>query len=293
MKILIPVACLSPYTTAIYVERAFRRMGHEAQIITQAEFYADHPDVDLFFGVDSAGGLDFPEKHFPRVAMWFIDSRRNCTLRSPGDDEVAKKIADAGGWVFQAQKRDWTRCLYAHDVVRGSWLPLGADVDIWKPYDLAQEFDVGFCGNIWDEERRQMLDSIKQSGLTLNHIVEMPEVAASELSRCRTGFNISSFFGSDIAFDVNMRVFEVLSCGLPLVTNALPELQEVGLLHGHNCYTYHTQAEALLHLHTLVGAPKMQKEIGDRGRKLILDGHTYLHRMQEACSVLSEAGVLS
>ena len=73
MNVLIPVAAYHAYNTAVYVERALKALGHAARVATQAEFYEDHPDVDLFFGVDSAGPLDFPEKHLPRTAMWFIE----------------------------------------------------------------------------------------------------------------------------------------------------------------------------------------------------------------------------
>ncbi len=35
-----------------------------------------------------------------------------------------------------------------------------------------------------------------------------------------------------------------------------------------------------------------RREMGQRARQLILDGHTYGHRMEEALEILMEAGIL-
>ena len=41
MNILVPVAAYHEYNTAIYVEKALRQLGHQADVITQAEFYGN------------------------------------------------------------------------------------------------------------------------------------------------------------------------------------------------------------------------------------------------------------
>lgn len=294
MKILIPVAAYHEYNTAIYVERAFRDLGHEARVVTQAEFYEDHPDVDLFFGVDSAGPLDFPEQYLSRTAMWFIDSRHNNdpARRNPDDDTNARRLADGGGWVFQAQKRDWQRNV-EQGAVRSNWLPLAADPDIWRPVpDVATLFDVGFGGNVWDSERRLVLHQISRRW-QLGTFTGEPGVLAVGYNSSRVGFNISSFYGSPVAYDVNMRFFEVMACGVPLVTNHLPELIELGIVAELHCLTYRSQDGAISQIgRALLKGEDYRREMGQRARQLVLDGHTYRHRMEEALDILVAAEMI-
>ena len=294
MNILIPVAAYHEYNTAVYVEKALRQLGHQADVITQAEFYGDYPEVDLFFCVDSAGPLDFPEKHLSKCAMWFIDSRHNNdpARRKPDDDTSAKKLAGGGGWVFQAQKQDWQRNV-EQGVVRSSWLPLAADPEVWCPDpDIEKAYDVGFGGNIWCETRRELLDRIARKH-SLGQFLGTPQALAGGYNASRVGFNVSSFYGGPVAYDINMRVFEVMACAIPLVTNHLRELRELGILPSFHCMTYENPDGAMAQIRlALQRSEDYRQEMGIRARQLIVDGHTYKHRMEEALEILTEAGMV-
>lgn len=295
MKVLIPVAHFVSYNTARYVLTAFQELGHDAQVITQAEYYEDQPETDLFFGVDSGGPLNFPEKHRAKTAMWFIDSRRNCNpdLRKPDDDTNAQTLADGGGWVFQAQKEDWRRNIET-GVMRSTWLPLAADPNVWRPADMPKDFDVGFGGNVWDPWRQQMLDRIHAKGWKLGRWTGEPEDLALGYNRARVGFNCSSFFNTPVAYDINMRVFEIMACGIPLVTNKLRAMDEIGLCAGWHYMGYTNADMAMTQIRlALVRGEEKRKEMGDRARKLILDGHTYTHRIRHALEVLDAAGIIT
>lgn len=295
MKVLIPVAAYHEYNTAVYVERALCQLGHEARVITQAEFYEDHPDVDLFFGVDSAGPLDFLEKHLPKTAMWFIDSRHNNdpARRQPIDDDTnAKRLADGGGWVFQAQKQDWLRNVQ-QGVLTSSWLPLAADPDVWKPLAMPKVYDVGFGGNIWCHERRAALERIGDEW-QLGHFVGRPADLVEGYARSKVGFNVSGWYGSAIAYDVNMRVFEIMACGLPLITNYLPELMELGILPEDTCLPYDSLDGAMAQIRLALQRGEVYRaDLGQRARQLVLDGHTYRHRIEEALEILKEAEMIT
>lgn len=296
MKILIPVAAYHEYNTAVYVEAALRQLGHEAQVITQAEFYGcKADDADLFFGVDSAGPLDFPIPLLHKTTMWFIDSRHNNNpaRRKPDDDSNAKKLVDGGGWVFQAQARDWQRNIN-QEVMRSCWLPLAADPDVWQPDPEARKvYDVGFGGNIWCETRRTMLDEIAKKHIFCQ-FTGPPQALVDGYNASKIGFNVSSFYGTPVAYDINMRVFEVMACGIPLVTNHLPELTELGVMSGIHCMTYKSPDVVLSLIQVLLTHNQgRRREMGERARQLILDGHTYQHRMEEALEIVTEAGILN
>jgi hypothetical protein len=292
VKIEIPVAAYHEYNTAIYVEKAFNAMGHEAKVITQAEYYEDRPDVDLFFCVDSAGPLRFPEKHQSRSTMWFIDSRHNNDprRRQPDDDTNALNLAAGGGWVFQAQREDWLRNRNL-GVSRSSWLPLAADPDIWKPNgSVTKTADIGFGGNIWCEQRRELLERIKRQW-RLSHFTGTPDVLAKAYARCHIGFNVSGWYGTPVAYDINMRVFEIMACGLPLVTNRLSELDELGMVSDHHLLAYDSVEGALASIKlVLERGPDYRNTMGLNARHLILQRHTYRHRIEQMLEILK--GVL-
>lgn len=293
MRIYIPVACYHAYNTAVYVRRAFKAMGHDVEVITQAQYYEDLPDADLFFGVDSAGPLNFPEKHRAKTAMWFIDSRHNCdpARRTPDDDTNAKDLAGGGGWVFQAQKQDWERNV-SQGVFRGTWLPLAADPDVWKSMNMLEsQYDIAFGGNVWDGHRQEILDTLAMN-YRFKHAMGMPEELALAYNQSRVGFNIPSFWGTPICYDVNMRVFEVMACGIPLVTNKLPAQDELGMVPFVHYMAYSRLKEIRAVIGQLLGDEDLRRRIGTAARHLILEAHTYQHRMGEALSILAEAGMI-
>jgi hypothetical protein len=296
MIIRIPVAHFVSYNTARYVRSALDWMGHDAKVIDQGVYYQDLPDVDLFFAVDSGGPLNFPEKHRAKTAMWFIDSRHNCdpTRRLPDDDTNAKTLADGGGWIFQAQKKDWQRNCQT-GVERSTWLPLAADSSVWECKDphAPKIYDVGFGGNVWCDWRRAMLDRIRAKGWVRGQWIGTPEELASGYCASRVGFNCSSFFGGPVAYDINMRAFEVMACGIPLVSNRLPEMEELGIHPDFHYLPYDDADGAMSQIRLLLSRSEAHRlDMGVRNRSLILDGHTYIHRMRQALGILTESGMI-
>jgi spore maturation protein CgeB len=151
---------------------------------------------------------------------------------------------------------------------------------------------VGFGGNVWCQERRDILDRIARKW-KLESFTGMPEVLSEMYARSRVGFNVSTFYGTDVAYDVNMRVFEVLACGIPLVTNHLPDLERLGIIPEFHCATYVNPDAAMSRIRLAIQrGEQYRQEMGERARQLILDAHTYVHRMDEALGVLEAAGVL-
>lgn len=293
MIIKVPVAAYHEYNTAIYVASALRQLGHDAEVITQATYYEELPEVDLFFGVDSAGPLFFPPMHRAKTCMWFIDSRHNCNpgLRVPDDDTNAQTLADGGGWVFQAQRRDWLRNVESA-TVRSSWLPLAADPDVWEPKGTERTIDVGFGGNVWCETRGKTLEAIKARH-TLGQWTGTPEQLAQGYGRSKVGFNISTRYDGPVAYDINMRVFEVMACGLPLVTNELPEMRILGFAYDWHYMGFENIPTGLHKIGEVLRWPEQKRlEMGARARKLIVDAHTYKHRMINALEVLAEVGII-
>jgi hypothetical protein len=300
LKIAIPVAQFHRGNTAEYILRSCCELGHETKIIEREEFQTafSSADYDFYFCVDSGEPLNFLEEPFhssdlSSVSMWFIDYRHHHdgTTRTPSDLENARALIERGGFVFQSQREDVEHCL-ANGVTDVSWLPLAADPEIWKPSDSKKRFDLGFAGNVWDQGRAGVLEKLlNQQSFSFGfpgHGRRWQEDAAKFLSQCRAGFNVNSWFGSAHAFDVNMRAFETLSCGLPLITNEVPSLK---LLFGDVPFirTY-ASTDSILDTIRVALADESFMTSGAQAREWVLQNATYTLRLIQALQSLKSSG---
>ena len=297
MRIAVPVAEFHRGNTSEYVLRALDSLGHETSLLTAEELYSEltEQNFDLFFCVDSGAAFSFPDGlDLSRVALWLIDYRHHWdgSSRTPGDLEVAQRISGLGGWVFQAQAED-ARHAAAQGVKNVVWLPLAADPDVWaNEPEEPRTFDLGFVGNVWDRARAEALQILMRSpelSFTFpGHSALWMGEGAALLRRCRAGFNISSWFGSEHAFDINMRVFETLSCGVPLITNAVPSLSEIFPANVPFVRTFHDLSDLRRSVMEALRDPAFVAS-GAEARRFILENATYVHRMTTALGVISEA----
>lgn len=286
MRIQIPVAAYVNYNPATYLEKALNELGHEA-FITQGQVPEDDPSVDLFLCVDSGGPLVVQDSWAHKCAFWFIDSRRNCDpeVRTPDDDSQAGKIFKAGGCVFQAQLGDTVRL--REKGIESHWLPLAADPDVWSDEPkVIQIYDVSFVGNCYDPTRLEILGKLESQ---FGALFRWPgiegaimEDGAEIYRQSRVGFNISSFFGQGFDYDVNMRVFEVLSCNVYLVTNDVLGLRSLFGNSG-DVITYENLDEIIPKL-SLATSRSYTRPC--TGRQTILDAHTYKHRAEKILEIV-------
>lgn len=297
MKVAVVIAAYEQGTTGEYVNQAFLHLGYSSEILSQYQFYDSFKALpqkhDLYFCVDSGGPLNLTDVDtqvmpMKNLAFWMIDFRRGKTLKNPSDWETVKIIERQGGWIFQSQFEDFRECL-SSGITSCSWLPLAADLDVWQSEpEVQKSFDVGFIGNVWDGARQEILDGLR-SRFSLGfpgHGGMRMQQAAQMLRSCRIGFNVSSFFGTDVAFDVNMRVYETLSCGIPLVTNYVPSLNKVfNTSEGEEFPKFIRVFYSIDDAYRVVGAALRDEAFlnsGDEAREWIERGNSYQFRMQQA-----------
>lgn len=303
MRIAVPIAAYENGTTGEYCKRAFQKLGHEAETMSQYDMFRELPTdhFDLFFCVDSGGPMNLfmidldKMQLLNKVAFWMIDYRRGKDIKDPNDFKICDLINRMGGWVFQAQYEDMVDCLN-RKLGRVSWLPLGADADVWSDKgDTNKTYDVGFVGNVWDNVRGQILEGISNAGLKCSfqgHGSAYMEIGAELLRHSKVGFNISSFYNEPVAYDVNMRVFETLSCGIPLLTNRIPSLERLFGPNGEDfLFTYDAPHEIVSKLKEIIARDDLQT-LGQHARAWIERYGTYEWRMTQALDTLRVNGVI-
>ncbi len=116
------------------------------------------------------------------------------------------------------------------------------------------------------------------------------QYVANALSRL--GFNVNSFFGSPVSYDVNMRVFETLSCGLPIVTNYVKSLTRIFPENAPYILTYNSLESIVPTISSALGNENFLTN-GNEARAFILENATYEIRMEQALIELAEQGIVT
>ncbi|MFH0733399.1 MAG: glycosyltransferase [bacterium] len=296
-----------PVTTAVYFERALRKHFEVKTIgpkINQnlveswnlqnmklpivdhnlptgaepdmTELYNSAPadsKPDMYFWVESVYGY-FPKNidklNIPTVC-YFIDSHLN---NLDYQLEWAKNFK----YVFIAQKE------YIKDFIKAGcknvyWIPLGCDPEIHKSTGQNKIYDVGFVGGVMANPRRvQLIELIKTK-----HNMFFERCFWDEMAKVLDSSKI--VFNNAVNNDLNMRVFETLSIGSFLLTDATwnngqEEFfypgEELGIYEDeyiNDSISYYLENYELRNL------------IAKRGREIVLNAHTYEHRMLEIVDV--------
>lgn len=209
--------------------------------------------------------------------VWLIDNRH--LHEQEKEDPAAKKLLDAGALVCHAQKPDMER-------VGGKWLPLAVTPG-YRPPDKPVEkvYDVGFVGYIRDWQRANVITHLARHFKVCTEQGVFGNAALDVYWKSKVGINIPTGYGSPDAYDsANMRCFEILATGTPLVTPFEDYLSELGLIDGKNCITYRS-LDMLIECLPFVEAAS--EKISNNGIQLIQERHTYAHRAKQVLEWLN------
>ncbi len=269
----------SPYTTANYLVKAFEALGHDVATVGPGHGrILCGWDADAWIWVEAGGGFPHglldPTKLGIPTAAWFIDSHSNMAWH--------RTLGMVFDHVFEAQKA------YVGQFDREAhWLPVACDPEIHTPLvGIEPDCDVVFVGHLygshpWYQRRRDLLEELaKRYDLVVYEGAYGQDMAAAH-ARGRVVFNVST------AGDLNMRVFEGLCSGRPLVTDAVPGAGLSDLFtSGLQLFAYHDDAEAFGQIDRLLSYPSTARLMGASGRKAVLAGHAYEHRARKMLEVM-------
>lgn len=189
---------------------------------------------------------------------------------------------------------------FARDGVKADWLPLACDPEVHlnaqelverkglKPEDVAKRYAVAFVGYVRDDNavgfnnRVDYLDrlfrEIPSFWFATNRFWEE---MALRMVRAKVGFNVS------VKSDLNMRVFEILSCGVPLLTNR--DVVGIGDLftEGQHYVGYKGLDEMVEKARWMLSGGVDLDELGRIGMNEVRNRHTYRHRMATVLEEIS------
>jgi glycosyltransferase involved in cell wall biosynthesis len=260
--------------TAFYVRRALERRTDIETVFVRSPS-PDPPRCDLYVAVDD--GRDDIDWICPRPnVFWAIDTHLG--------PEFRRWKAERFDRVYTAQKD--AAELWKQQGIAASWLPLACDPEYHpnaaelaaEGYDTWPLYDVAFVGHIPQVEdgndRVEYLDAVFRAipkcwfACGVFH-----REMALRYVRGRCGFNVS------VKRDLNMRVFEVMCTGTPLVTNrdvvGLEELFAEGV---HFC-GYEGTDEAVEAVERVIADEALAGRMAREAEQEVRARHRYDHRV--------------
>ncbi len=289
MKILLSYG-YTPYTTGWYIERALRQ-DHE--VFTLGTSNNGHHDNemengqdlskclvvgDLFLWVEGSGRVpNFPkgiDKLKIPTACYMIDSHTQLMWHV----NWAKQFS----FVFVAQK-EYIPAFERAGCKNVSWLPLACDPEIHKPHEWKSEkYDIGFIGNVYEgsgiyKRRRDLIEKLKRN-FDVYVTTAYGEDMSKELSKCKIAFNCA------VKNDLNMRVFEAMATGVPLLTDEAVGLTE--LFDSYQHFVYYNDKDLIPMVKEYLAKPELLDRVSKLGMDEVLTNHTYRRRCHYIMNVI-------
>ena len=276
LKIALIFNCEQEYTTGNYFKRALEKTQHIVDHYWTQDAGKIRADYDLYLRIDHGDyKYDLPQHLRPQVFL-AIDTH----LKKP-----FKRI------VQQARHYDFVMCVHRDGVkalrrkgISAEWLPVACDPQIHKKLDVAKIYDIGFVGTDGKEGWRKILlkelgERYPESFLGPAAYTEMGQI----YSASKIGFNYSK------KNDVNMRMFEVLSCGTLLLTNRIKgngfdELFE----DDKHLVVYRNRKQLFRLIDYYLTHDKEREEIARNGYELVSGYHTYEIRTAKMLDLIKQ-----
>lgn len=207
-----------------------------------------------------------------KPVVWLIDNR--WMHERAHEDPAAHRLLTRGALVCCAQKPDAKR-------TGGRWLPL-AITPGYCPGPATKQWEVGFVGYVRDPARAEILKYLMRYFSAKVGEGVFGEEAVRIYQGSLLGVNIPTQYGNSLAYDsANMRCFEILATGTPLITPYEDYLVELGLINGVNCYTYTNWRDIGDLVRGAVKSRLLANEVGVNGMNLAFKRHTYQERAKQ------------
>lgn len=256
-----------------YFERAATAMGLEPTHFWARDAQTIPSGFDLYLRIDHGDyHHDMPDHVHPRI-FYAVDTH----------------LSHSWPKIRRAAKRYKVVCCAHRDgasrLANGVWLPVACDPALHQASSPADRIhDVACVGTEGGIPRKFYLQALRER-YPANRIGHAPHTQLGAIyGATKIGFNYS------IRQDVNMRMFEILCAGALLLTNQLPhdDLAQLGLMEGMHYVTYRDPEELMARLDHYLRDHDQRQLIARRGQRLVLERHTYGHRLAQILRLANE-----
>lgn len=206
---------------------------------------------------------DFSKITKPIKMQWIIDLH----FQKP---EVYGKLTQYMDIVLHSTKSLMNNFAKVYPKQKHIWFPNGVDDRYFKPRDIKKTKNIIFIGNVLN--RGDLINYMKDN-FKMKYFMKTGEEMLEMVNKTRINFNHS------ISVDVNYRNFETIGCKVCLLTNYLPELEELGFKNKENCLMYKNKDE-IKELYNYAFTNQNYIRIAEKGYELSKK-HTYTKRVEQ------------
>ncbi|MBP7087905.1 MAG: glycosyltransferase family 1 protein [Candidatus Omnitrophica bacterium] len=256
-------------TLGAYIERVLKESS-----INCTHFWTSAAEqipfgYDLYFRIDHGDyKYDISDKLRPAI-FYAVDTHLKKPYRR------IKQQVKHYDIIFCAQKEGQEK-LKRELKIDVQWVPLGCDPQIHKKIAIVKKYDVGFVGSEARKFPRGKLIDLIRKNYPCSYLGGADFRKMSEIySSSKIGFNYS------ISNDINMRIFEIMSCGTLLLTNYIKNNGFEELFENKkNVLIYRNSNELLDLIDYYLKNDSERENIAKEGYKLATDKYTYFKRLQ-------------
>lgn len=254
-------------TLGEHYKRALNKAGHIAEHFWLKDSHRIEPRFDAYLRVDD-GDYKYDIPHDQLKPSFFYAS--DVHLKKPF--LAIKRTARFYDHVFCAQYSGYLklRRVYGDKI---SWLPHACDSELHRDLGRERKLDVAFVGNDGGNPRKFLLQEIRER-FPNSYIGRAPYTEISKIySSAKIGVNYS------IENDINMRIFEILSCGAMLLTNHIDNngFSDI-FIDRKNLVTYKSPKDIFVMIDYYLHNDSERQAIAELGHK-VAGSHTYENRV--------------
>ncbi|MFA5094713.1 MAG: glycosyltransferase [Candidatus Omnitrophota bacterium] len=242
-------------------------------------FWTNDPAIpagyDLYLRIDHGDyKYDIPD-HLKPCAFYAIDTHLEKPYRK------IRAQAAHYDYLFCAQKSGAEK-ISRDTGKKACWVPIACDPETHKDLGIKRRLDLAFVGTEGKKNPRGELLKALSRRYTNSFIGRAESRLMSNIySSAKIGFNYS------INNDINMRMFEVMSCGALLVTNRISDngFEEL-FSEDENVIVYDNKDSLFAKIDRFLSDDKAREKIAGAGKRLAVSRYTYTDRLKmmlEAC----------
>jgi spore maturation protein CgeB len=270
------------YAMGSMLARGFEALGHKVDYVPYREWepekWPEIKDCDVMLLMKGLPCFDKALKakvesraDGVKAGLWFPDD--------PHQHKNTKVHGKSFDMVFTAHKPAVET--YREEGIAASWLPFACDPDMhYRIPSTPVMSDVVYVGGVYGGERQKWLDLVNAHS-DFRQTKAFGKDFAAQVNSAKLAFNKS---GNG---EMNMRVFECMGCGVPLLTDEVPG-QDILFASGLELFTYRTEEDLIWFLENFPPEDKLQ-EVGRKGQDFVYAHHTYWHRAEQILERLYES----
>jgi len=238
----------------------------------------NHGPFDLILQVEPGTFLYNLDKVETPNATWLIDSvllPDNPFIEKIGGKDYINQI----GHIFTAKYNHIPR-YWNQGIKHVSHLPLACEPEVHEEIEKEKVYDVIFLGNTEYAERKHFLDLLRLRYNTFIGTGYIYRYYAEKVAQAKICFNHGH------VGEMNMRFFELMAMGAFQVCNIVHAQELLGFEDGIHLVNYVSDGDLIniidgyLHGGDEQYLAEKRKQIGQNGKRLVLEKHTYRHRAE-------------